>query len=539
MIDISIHRQHQKFQRDSLDYEDENFIIRTDGVFTSVDTSAENSLVNHLLASYKASGEAFVKDLRGSFLVYLFDKSRDRHLVYTNHSGDKRIYYYHLEGLSVISNSLKELTSRLKERKLSYEMDKDAAYFMLTYGYLFGNRTIVSEAKLLRPGQYLSISKELLEVKTYHTLDNTPNTRVSFQDALEESDFLFRQAITREYEKDRQYGLTSLASLSGGLDSRMCTWVAHVMGFTPMTNLTFGQKSSLDSSVPEQIVHKLKHQWIYIELADGHFLTELDNVMALSEGETSYLAMSHGKYAIDQVDFSNFGVLHTGQLGDVIMGSYCSSNEYGKPEYYKATTNQLIPKLPQNEPDQYKNLELMRFQNRGFNWVLSGNLSIQPYSEVTSPFMDVDYMDFCMSLPLEYRTHHRLYKQWILQKYPEAAAYKWDKLGRKITERTLSIRGKDVSVSNIPGFILKGIKHHLNRVGSSHRGENTGMNPFQYWYNTDQSIQLFMDRYYNKHLDLLSDKEIRLDCERIFSAGSIYEKSNVLSLLSIIKLYWD
>ncbi len=55
--------------------------------------------------------------------------------------------------------------------------------------------------------------------------------------------------------------------------------------------------------------------------------------------------------------------------------------------FLRATSNHLIHKLPAEELDQYGNLELMLFQNRAFNCALSGNLSIQQYSEVTSPFM--------------------------------------------------------------------------------------------------------------------------------------------------------
>ena len=153
--------------------------------------------------------------------------------------------------------------------------------------------------------------------------------------------------------------------------------------------------------------------------------------------------------------------------------------------------------------------------------------------------MDVDYMDFCMTLPLEYKTHHRLYKQWIIKKYPGAAAYKWEKLGRKITEKTIVIRGKDVSASNLHNFVLKGIKFHMDRLGNRHRGENKGMNPFQFWYSTNQTVHRYVEQYYRENLDLLSDKEIRQDCEKIFSKGDIYEKATVLSLLAAIKHHWN
>ena len=539
MIEISIQNSHEKFFHDAVHYEDNNYLIQTGGVFTTHRREVLDSLAKFLIREYESKGETFVNELRGSFLIYIYDKLKEKHLIYTNHAGDKRIFYFQRQGTSIVSNSVKKITSILKESKIKYSLDRDAAYFMLAYGYLYGNRTIISEIRLLKPGQYIRITKKQTEIQSYHKLDNTPNLRLSFQDSIEQADELFRQAISREFEVDREYGFTPLSSLSGGLDSRMTTWVGHDMGYTDMTNFTFAQSSSPDRTIPEQIVRKLNNQWIFHELDNGRFMTDLEEVMKISGGEVSYLNLSHGKYAVDLLDFSDFGVLHTGQLGDVIMGSFCTTNEYGKPRYVPAISNHLIKKLPVEDLDQYDNLELMLFQNRAFNSALSGNLSIQPYTEVTSPFMDVDFFDFMMSVPLEYRIHHRIYKEWIIQKYPGAAAFKWDKLGRKITTKTVVIRGKTVSITNLPNFVIKGIKFHMNRMGSRHRGENVGMNPFQYWYNTNETVHQYIEQYFRENIDLLRDKEIRLDCEQIFSTGNIYEKATVISLLAVIKLYWS
>ncbi len=538
MIEISLHNHHRKFFRDAIQYEDDRYRIQTGGVFTTIHTKAKDSLAKHIILGYESKGETFVKEFRGSFTVYLYDKSKELHLIYTNHSGDKRIFYFHQQDTIIVSNSVKQITSLLKENNIIFSLDRDAAYFSLTYGYLFGNRTIVSGITRLKAGQYLKIANQQMAIRSYHNLDNIPDRELSLQDGLEQADVLFKQAISREFEKDREYGFTPLCSLSGGLDSRMTTWVAHEMGYTDMNNLTFAKSGSPDMTIAEQIIKKLNHQWIFLELDDARFMTELEELTRISEGAISYLTISHGKYAIDQVDFSNFGVMHTGQLGDVIMGSFCTTNEYGTPMFLRATSNHLIHKLPAEELDQYGNLELMLFQNRAFNCALSGNLSIQQYSEVTSPFMDVDYFDFCMTIPLEFRTHHRLYKQWILQKYPGAAAYKWEKLGRKITAKTISIRGKDVTISNLPDFIVKGIRYNLDREGYRRRGDNQGMNPFQYWYNTNETVHQYIEQYFRENIDLILDKEIRQDCEHLFTTGNIYEKAMVISLLAVIKLYW-
>lgn len=539
MIDISFHQHNQKFPHDAIRYEDEKYLIQTGGVFTSIQTIKKDALARHIIREYNSKGESFVKDLRGSFMIYLFDKSKDLHLVYTNHLGDKRVFFFNNQNTIIVSSSVQHITSNLKENKRSYSLNRDAAYFLLTYGYLFGDRSIVSEIKRLKPGQYLRISHEKLSVKTYHSLDNSNRIQVSYGDALEQVDMLFRQAVSREFEKDKAYDFSSISSLSGGLDSRMCTWVGHDLGYSDISNFTFAQSGSLDMTIPQEMSKELGHKWLFIPLDKASFMTDIDEVIRISEGSVAYLNLSHGKYAIDQVDFSKFGMMHTGQLGDVTLGSYSRAKESSKPIYSRAVCNSLIHKLPAGELEAYENLELMLFQNRGLNNTLSGNLFAQRHTEVSSPFLDVDFLDYCFSLPLEYRFHHKLYKHWILEKYNGAAAYTWERIGRKISEKTLNIRGKDVPISRLPFFVLDGISFHLNKKGKEHSSKNQGMNPFQHWYNSNDHIRQFFEQYFNEHIDLIMDQELKKDCHVLFSTGTVVEKTHVLSLLASIKLFWS
>lgn len=60
------------------------------------------------------------------------------------------------------------------------------------------------------------------EITQYYSLDNSHVKQdMTAEDAVELIDRYFRQAVKREFDKDKEYGYEHLVDLSGGLDSRM------------------------------------------------------------------------------------------------------------------------------------------------------------------------------------------------------------------------------------------------------------------------------------------------------------------------------
>lgn len=94
----------------------------------------------------------------------------------------------------------------------------------------------------------------------------------------------------------------------------------------------------------------------------------------------------------------------------------------------------MIDKIDFHTLDEYKNEGLFRLKNRQFNGTLQGNLPPQNYTEVISPFLDPDLMDYALGIPNGYK-ENELYIKWILKKHPDAANYKWEAINRKITEK--------------------------------------------------------------------------------------------------------
>ncbi|PEN17505.1 asparagine synthase, partial [Bacillus wiedmannii] len=96
-------------------------------------------------------------------------------------------------------------------------------------------------------------NKGIVEVHRYFNLNNTPREDKSEEAIIEEMDSLFREAIRLQFEKDREYGYKHIASLSGGLDSRMVNFVAHDLGYKDILNYTFSQSNYLDEKIAKDI----------------------------------------------------------------------------------------------------------------------------------------------------------------------------------------------------------------------------------------------------------------------------------------------
>jgi asparagine synthase (glutamine-hydrolysing) len=322
--------------------------------------------------------------------------------------------------------------------------------------------------------------------------------------------------------------------MSGGLDCRMTNWVANDMGFDNTVNLTYSQYGYLDMELSSAMSSYLKNEWIFSSLDNANYLREIDSITKVVNAQTAYSVSSQSFNFLKNVNFKRFGLMHSGQLGDVVIGTYSVEHAYDKPKSVKALSSKLLSKV-QNDFSIYKNEETANFYLRGLNGILTDNFGYQKYTEITSPFLDVDFFNFCMAIPVKFRAYHGLYKEWIVQKYPDAATFKWEGINAKITDRSVRIRKKSVPVKGLLNFIIEGITYNLGLY--SKMNTKKGMNPFDYWYRNDIRLRTHFEEYYKNHIDMITDKELKEDCSYLFKKGNTREKMQVLTILSAIKQF--
>ncbi len=537
-----------KFLNDKIFSNSEDYFILTEGVILNskalIIKYKQNNLENTILQMYKMYGETFFNEFRGSFSGMLYDKKKGIKLIFTDHIGSKQIFYSEMTGGIFFGSDINYIIDFFKENAISYTLNRDAAYFLLTYGFMIEEHTMFNEIKKLRPGNYIKIENNTLEVAVYYQFDNTPNHDQSEEEIIEKVDTLFRQAVTRAFEKDKEYGYKHLVTLSGGLDSRMTTWVAHVLGYGGnIVNVTFSQSDYLDETIPKQIAADLKHEWIFKALDNGLFLKNIDDTVRQTSGGALFSSTAHSKSCIDLIDKNQFGISHSGQLAGALSGVHYRTLDQN--EAYSITAGAFSTMLGEKLKEslfshQYKNVEIFKFYARGFSGINQGLLPTQEHMETYSPFYDLDFMEYCFTIPVELRFKHNIYFKWILKKYPEADKYIWEHTQSKISAKHINIFGRKILLKQ---FTNKVIKYLFKKIGlikstSSFDGKNH-MNPLNYWYRTNEDLRKYLDSYFNENIKLLdNDKELKKDCEYLYANGGTTEKSQVLTLLSVMKLYF-
>ncbi|WP_068675287.1 asparagine synthase-related protein [Oceanobacillus sp. Castelsardo] len=528
----------QKFINDKVFFEDDNYLIITDGVLLNsrqlMAKYQEETLEKTLISMYKNKKELFFQDIRGSYSCVFHDKNEDLWLIYTDQVGDKKVYYSLIEGGILLGSRSSDLSNILKDNNNSLSLDEESCLCMLTFGYMIDDNTLFKEIKKLLPGHYIKVESKKIEIKRYFQFNNTPTIFGNEDEIIDELDRLFRDAVKLQFDKDQEYGYKHIASLSGGLDSRMVNFVAHDLGYKNLLNYTFSQSNYLDEKIAKQIAVDLNHEFIFKSLDDAKFLLDIENVVKISGGTSIYYGMAHSKNNLESLNLAPYGLVHTGQLGDVIVGSFSKSRKHEKvsfSEYVYST--KYKDRLDRIEYINYENDELFKMYNRGFNFALNGNLSFQEQTESFSPFYNLEFMQFCLNIPLEKRINHNLYYKWILRKYPAASHYIYEKIKSKITTPRYLIKSKNLSIK-IVNKVLKTLKLPALYGYNAKRG----MNPFDYWYRKNQDLKEFIISYYKENIDLLdSHKSIKIMCQDLYRDGITVEKIQVLTILATVKVF--
>lgn len=569
------HIANDKFSNDKFLFETKEYMYLLDGVVFNNHLLMQkyncSSWIECVTEMHKRNPRTFYNEFRGSFLGLVYDKNADYWLFYTDHVGDKQIFYAQLEdGGWLIGTEMSYMVDTLRLNSQKLTPNRDAAYMAITLGYVIENNTLVEEIRKLVAGHYLILTDGNIEEHQYHRFNNTPIER-SKEEMIEEIDKRFRNAVKLQFEKDKEYGYRHVTGLSGGLDSRMTVWVAHELGYTHQLNMTFCQSNYIDFHVAQQIATDLRHDFIFKALDGGNCIYEIDKVSKLTYGMACFFGLAHGKSLFDNFNYKPYGVVHTGMVGDVIVGSYMDIPQYRSASLSDgAYSIELIDRLKDYSfKYQYDNAEIYMIYNRGFGSCGQGTLGYDHcQTENYSPFCDVDFMEYCLSIPLDWRCNHKIYHEWILTKYPQAANYVWEKIGMTIKEyrnqqqkqlvkrHYMRIFGMQVPAPNDPyfgeyvkGFVLRrlGLRKKVGKRIQSEKGNNhtfvlstkNHMNPVDYWYYGNPELRDFMDNYWKRNKDIVMDRQLLDDMSYLYEdCNATYDKLQPLTVLAAYKLIY-
>lgn len=519
----------EKYLNEKLWINTKDYFIVTEGIINNLNDLYKEQHVNNPsdLISKIYDKPEFFSSFTGHFSGIILNKKTKSICAFGNQSGTKKIFYYIDNELAIISSDLYTLSKSLNKLHLEKTLNIEAAYLLLTSGYMHENLTLINEVKQLRAGEYCILTNKQIQVKSYYNLDKIAETKDTKEAIINKLDFLFRNAIRLEFEIDKKHNYKHLTTLSGGLDSRMTALIAYKMGYKDQMLLNFSEKGYADEIIAKKIADDYKMQLIQIEL-NAESMNAIDEVVAVNDGLTIYTGSSHVLSAIKKLKSNDLGVLHTGMIGDAVMGSFVTKKKSVKPNIssglYSEGLKHRTEKFLNATSNNYASEELYKFYNRAFLGANNGFLFYDLIGESSSPFLHPEFMSYAYSIPRKYKYKERIYIDWMKKMHPDIANYTWELIGGKPTNNEILrkfYRFKRAIIKRLPIKTM---------------WKNT-MSPEQVWYDKNEVTRKALDTFYSNNIDLLSDyKELKTDLIKLYSKGNITEKSQVLTLLSAYKL---
>lgn len=527
-----------KFMNDKAFAETDDYIIVSDGYILNKTSLFQQYCVDtvELLFSemYRKNGDEFFSELKGSFSGAFYDKKNEKWLIYTNHVGDSPVYYMKTEQGFFAGSQVNYILDICHKKNIKLTFDEDAAYQILTHAFMIDDTTYAKEIKRLIGGTYLYVTHNCVEEKTYHVFKkNTQKFKnKSDEELVNEIDKAFTAAAKLEYDKDLEYGYAHLTDISGGLDSRMTLWVAHTLGYGSMQLITYCKGNYLDEIIGKQIASYWKDEILVKQLDDAQYLYDIDEIVFMNGGLSLYSGISGGNRMLKSLNPHIYGLEHTGINGNNSLSSYLKNTSEFKTGRY---SEKLVNRMSDKHRDYWKmfeDQEMYLNYTRAYRGMTNTFQIRRNYTEVSAPFLDIDFIQLCFDIPVEKRIDYHIYKKWILTKYPEAAQFKWESTNSRINEPKFIV--------TLRRIVARGPQKIFRMLGLLHK-INDGMTPIAYWIANDKKLKAYLDGYAEEELNnpkAEMSTQLISDMKKLYSTGTAVEKTMVLTVLGSVKLYF-
>lgn len=531
-----------KFLADKVFKDFGDCIAITEGVFLNkkILCKKEKKMWEQVLHSLILEDEYHYFDiLRGNFSGAHYSTDRDEWVFYTNHAEEKPIFYYIEKDIFMVASELRYIVDAMHELNIEYHIDKDAFYNALTFGFMVSDRTFIKECKKLPYGCYMVCNKKGISIHRYYTLDLKNNLLDTWseQEIIDEWDRLFTEATLLDFGKDDEYGYAHICELSGGIDSRMTAWVAVKNNVTPLLNISYTQTDSLDEIIAKKVSKALNTEIMVYSLNSGRMLLDFEEIVKMNYGLTPYPGIAHTNSVLKMMDFERIGAINTGTFGGVF------SEDSDKMRLEGAYSQKLCERIKTSDlrNKSIENFEIYKVRNREFRGNVCSQIALYNYSEVLSPFLYRDFMDFYFRIPYDKRKDDAIYIKWIVNKYPEAASIPVERFQNGLMTESLIIRKlrmiHQMGVKKTLEWILW--KFHLISDISREINENS-MTPFDKWYADCSEIREIMDGYmksllFGEHATNLIDSQMKQDALELYNSGTTMEKTLVITALATVK----
>ncbi len=151
----------------------------------------------------------------------------------------------------------------LKQHTGNNKMNRDSETEYLLTGYVTGNNTLISEIRQLQAGQLLIIRDNKIELKDYFSLSYTNRRKNKNDNIIKELHELHLKIFERLINSLNNR--TAVVPLSGGYDSRLIVDMFSRLKYDKVICFSYGRRNNWEVKTSRQVAENFGFKWIFIE----------------------------------------------------------------------------------------------------------------------------------------------------------------------------------------------------------------------------------------------------------------------------------
>ncbi len=301
-----------------------------------------------LLHGFREWGiDNLAKRIEGMFAFAIWDNRDKRAFLVRDRLGVKPLVYCSKNHQLAFTSTIRAL----KRASFGGQLDPNGLIEYLEFGFLTDKSSIYQDQKKLSPATILEWENGVVTTRKYWDLPEGMNEEIDFDEAVEETERLFLEAVEKRLQADVPIG----ALLSGGIDSSLVCWAISKLG-GDVTAFTIGVPGDDwdETQIAKATAQRLGIRHEILEMSGDFKLDVHDLVKAYAEPFACASAL--GLLDISEEVSKQATVLLTGDGGDDVFLGYPEHLNFWVAEKLAQKTPGSIAKLLQNTSHMFPNI---------------------------------------------------------------------------------------------------------------------------------------------------------------------------------------
>lgn len=272
-----------------------------------------------ILAMYYEYGEEFITKLDGMFVLLIFDKKKNKILIFRDEFGIKPLYYSLINNNFYFASELKAIMPFIKNPKIdNYGLSQ---YLILQYQ--IDNSTLIEGVKTLLPGEKIIIDlnkkKSCISRSFFYRLEDNLRKDFDCKDINNEVYNKIKNSIELQTRSD--VPITSYAS--GGIDSSIVSIIASKKKEIPeiFNGFFSGFAKFSELCYAKEVEKSINNSLIPVPINYESFLKNIKDIIYFLDYPIAGPG-SYPQFIVSNNVSKKYKVVLGGQGGDEIFGGY-------------------------------------------------------------------------------------------------------------------------------------------------------------------------------------------------------------------------